>query len=339
MNEGIQNTHPLLVAPLAFAARRANETRHVVPTKRADGAYSNVNYSYEEVNVDAARAIARQAKAAGAAGFAADVRRVHANAALYCEPSPNADDVVVYRMAQVLRAAFEHKWRQVLEANIGRETEAGATFAAADEEVRKEAGDDDVMELQHVKPHAGDPEALVDKRVEVHWPRDKVWYAGVVTEYRAKDGRHRVDYDDGHSEWLDLNRPQTVYRIVGSSTFSDNKPQQDDSLLSVQKLGVLVWAKSGAHPWWPGELCLPAATKFMEALPPPRPGARMPRQRMVIYFGENQFDILPENAVVPLESRPAPRGKGTADLVKAYELALERGLLPREFGAPLVPRN
>jgi len=200
-------------------------------------------------------------------------------------------------MAQVLRAAFEHKWRQVLEANIGRETEAGATFAAADEEVRKEAGDDDVMELQHVKPHAGDPEALVDKRVEVHWPRDKVWYAGVVTEYRAKDGRHRVDYDDGHSEWLDLNRPQTVYRIVGSSTFSDHKPQQDDSLLSVQKLGVLVWAKSGAHPWWPGELCLPAATKFMEALPPPRPGARMPRQRMVIYFGENQFDILPENAV------------------------------------------
>ena len=31
MNEGIQNTHPLLVAPLAFAARRENETRHVVP--------------------------------------------------------------------------------------------------------------------------------------------------------------------------------------------------------------------------------------------------------------------------------------------------------------------
>ena len=108
-----------------------------------------------------------------------------------------------------------------------------------------------------------------------------------------------------------FTRPQTV---TASSVveFSDNKPQQDDSLLSVQKLGVLVWAKSGAHPWWPGELCLPAATKFMEALPPPRPGARMPRQRMVIYFGENQFDILPENAVVPLESRPEPRGKGTA---------------------------
>ena len=31
MNEGFQNTHPLLIAPLAFAARRANETRHVVP--------------------------------------------------------------------------------------------------------------------------------------------------------------------------------------------------------------------------------------------------------------------------------------------------------------------
>ena len=33
MNEGIQNTHPLLVAPLAFAARRANETQQ----RRAGG--------------------------------------------------------------------------------------------------------------------------------------------------------------------------------------------------------------------------------------------------------------------------------------------------------------
>lgn len=42
------------------------ETRNAVPTKRADGDYSNVNYSYEEVNVAAARAIAKAAKAAGA---------------------------------------------------------------------------------------------------------------------------------------------------------------------------------------------------------------------------------------------------------------------------------
>ena len=161
--------------------------------------------------------------------------------------------------------------------------------------------------------------------MEVHWPRDRVWYAGVVTEFRAKDARHRVDYDDGHSEWLDLAKPQTVFRIVGSSTFSGGAAP-DDSLLSVQKLGVLVWGKSGAHPWWPGELCLPAATKFLEALPPPRPGARMPRQRMIIYFGEDQFDILPENAVVPLQSRPEPnKKKSTGDLLEAYALALERG--------------
>ena len=258
----------------------------------------------------------------GAAGFAADVRQVHANAALYCEPSPNADDVVVYRMAQVLRAAFEHKWRQVLAWSATED--AGATFQSR-APVEAEAPDARDPALQQVKPHAGDPAALVDKRVEVHWPRDRVWYAGVVTEFRAKDARHRVDYDDGHSEWLDLAKPQTVFRIVGSSTFSGGAAP-DDSLLIVQKLGVLVWGKSGAHPWWPGELCLPAATKFLEALPPPRPGARMPRQRMIIYFGEDQFDILPENAVVPLQSRPEPnKKKSTADLLKAYALALERG--------------
>lgn len=31
MKEGIQNTHPLVIAPLAFAAKEANATRHAVP--------------------------------------------------------------------------------------------------------------------------------------------------------------------------------------------------------------------------------------------------------------------------------------------------------------------
>mmetsp|Transcript_25323 Transcript_25323/g.76044 ORF Transcript_25323/g.76044 Transcript_25323/m.76044 type:complete len:151 (-) Transcript_25323:613-1065(-) len=44
----------------------------------------------------------------GATGFAADVRRIHANAKAFCATSRLGADAVVYRMAQVLRAAFEH---------------------------------------------------------------------------------------------------------------------------------------------------------------------------------------------------------------------------------------
>ena len=72
--------------------------------------------------------------AAGAAGFAADVRLVCDNAAAFCESSPNGADAVVYRMAQVLRSAFEHRWLGLLESaprGAGAEAAAAATFAAA----------------------------------------------------------------------------------------------------------------------------------------------------------------------------------------------------------------
>lgn len=41
------------------------ETKHLVPTRRSDGKLSQINYSFEEVHVDAARRIAELAKEAG----------------------------------------------------------------------------------------------------------------------------------------------------------------------------------------------------------------------------------------------------------------------------------
>jgi NADH dehydrogenase (ubiquinone) 1 alpha subcomplex subunit 9 len=41
------------------------ETKHAVPTRRADGSLSRVNFSFEEVHVDIARRIARISKEAG----------------------------------------------------------------------------------------------------------------------------------------------------------------------------------------------------------------------------------------------------------------------------------
>ena len=124
-------------------------------------------------------------------------------------------------------------------------------------------------------------------------------------------------------EWLELSSPRNRYRVLGSSALGPDRAV-DDAMLSVQKLGIVVWAKSGAHPWWPAELCLPAATKFLDALPPPRPGGRVNRQQMVIYFGDAQFDILDAAAVVPFASRPKPVGKGAKDVLEAYALAQER---------------
>ena len=44
----------------------------------------------------------------------------------------------------------------------------------------------------------------VGKVVEVYWEGESEWFRGRLTRYRDADGKHRVDYDDGESEWLVL---------------------------------------------------------------------------------------------------------------------------------------
>eukprot|EP00878_Enallax_costatus_P014342 GHUV01015002.1.p1 GENE.GHUV01015002.1~~GHUV01015002.1.p1 ORF type:complete len:1085 (+),score=444.50 GHUV01015002.1:267-3521(+) len=48
----------------------------------------------------------------------------------------------------------------------------------------------------------GAGEGIVGRRIKVWWPKDVAWYEGTVVEF--EDGKHRVDYDDGDEEWLDL---------------------------------------------------------------------------------------------------------------------------------------
>jgi len=69
------------------------------------------------------------------------------------------------------------------------------------------------------------PELLVGWRVSVYWPDEAEgsdgWYTGQVTEYAApgaagaesdSSGKHKVVYDDGSSEFLDLVTEQ--YRLT-----------------------------------------------------------------------------------------------------------------------------
>jgi hypothetical protein len=71
----------------------------------------------------------------------------------------------------------------------------------------------------HTDAHS-DPTTLIGKRVGILWAKGKR-YHGTVQEYNAKDGTHKVVYDDSSEKWsvpllysiLDFNRiedPQLV---------------------------------------------------------------------------------------------------------------------------------
>ena len=117
-----------------------------------------------------------------------------------------------------------------------------------------------------------------------------------------------MTYEDGTVEWLDLNKEKIrLYAqgqhngVGGGAGFGGGwGAARDDPqayAIKLQKVGRLVWAKSGEHPWWPAELCLPALEDLLEALP----SKSRTRQLCVLYFGETQYDILPTSCIVPFD--------------------------------------
>lgn len=101
---------------------------------------------------------------------------------------------------------------------------------------------------------------------------------------------------------------------------------------SCHKLGKLVWAKSGSHPWWPAELCILVLDELVEAFPPTGVSWNKGyRKCMVLYFnnGEAEFDLLsPHTAVVPYDPE-FPRARvqpshNSKQLDEAIALAIKR---------------
>ncbi|XP_074312727.1 sister chromatid cohesion protein PDS5 homolog D-like [Silene latifolia] len=62
--------------------------------------------------------------------------------------------------------------------------------------------DDDVVETPHGRKKYKDD--LVGCRIKVWWPLDRRFYEGTITSYDASVRKHRVDYDDGDEENLNL---------------------------------------------------------------------------------------------------------------------------------------
>ncbi|RYG65258.1 hypothetical protein EON64_12300 [archaeon] len=46
---------------------------------------------------------------------------------------------------------------------------------------------------------------MLSKRVRVFWVVQNAWYEGTVTRYHKRKNRHRVEYDDGDHEWMNLD--------------------------------------------------------------------------------------------------------------------------------------
>ena len=46
--------------------------------------------------------------------------------------------------------------------------------------------------------------AMVYKRIRVYWVVQCVWYEGIITTFHRRKRRHRIQYDDGDHEWLNL---------------------------------------------------------------------------------------------------------------------------------------
>jgi hypothetical protein len=111
----------------------------------------------------------------------------------------------------------------------------------------------------------------VGKVVEVYWEGEGEWFRGRLTRYRDADGKHRCDYEDGESEWLVLAENSVRFPdndVVLSPTQQPRKVCEPVNGFSCQKLGVLVWAKTGKYPWWPAETCLLAVDELTKHFPP-----------------------------------------------------------------------
>ena len=55
---------------------------------------------------------------------------------------------------------------------------------------------------------------LIGRRCKVYWPLEEFWYEGTIAKYNSLKRRHRVDYDDGDHEWIDLKEASAQTRVV-----------------------------------------------------------------------------------------------------------------------------
>ncbi|GMH14313.1 hypothetical protein Nepgr_016154 [Nepenthes gracilis] len=77
---------------------------------------------------------------------------------------------------------------------------------------------DEVFETPHGRKYY--KEDLIGCRVKVWWPKDKTYYEGRVAAFDPVKMKHRIEYDDGDTEVLNLRKE--IWEMIGDETLSDN---------------------------------------------------------------------------------------------------------------------
>ncbi|CAF1697004.1 BnaCnng61600D [Brassica napus] len=67
---------------------------------------------------------------------------------------------------------------------------------------------------------------LVGSKVKVWWPIDRKFYKGVVDSFNSRTKKHRVFYDDGEKEILDMNNER--WELVGEDDDEEEANADED---------------------------------------------------------------------------------------------------------------
>ncbi|GAB4850593.1 hypothetical protein Ancab_029902 [Ancistrocladus abbreviatus] len=85
---------------------------------------------------------------------------------------------------------------------------------------------DEVFETPHGKKYY--KEDIVGCRVKVWWPYDRAFYEGVVAAFNPEKMTHRVNYDDGDVETLNLRKE--IWEFIGDEDLPDNGEEDGDQV-------------------------------------------------------------------------------------------------------------
>ena len=105
-----------------------------------------------------------------------------------------------------------------------------------------------------------------------------------------RTGKHEVLYDDGTTEPMMLaeERYEFLQDSPPASRTGDKRPAASEGNVGqktkalptapevrVQRIGLLVWAKTPPHPYWPAETCVPSQRDMKEQFPKTTTGRKV----------------------------------------------------------------
>lgn len=96
---------------------------------------------------------------------------------------------------------------------------ARAFLSSADRSLSKLRKRKEVPSFRQVELDEDDGEKIVGMRVKVYWSGSKKWFVGRINSFDTQKGTHKIHYDDGDKEELDLGLERFELEIKPSDGF------------------------------------------------------------------------------------------------------------------------